>query len=234
MNQIRKVLQTRIENLIQLAEVAGEVTHSSTIGDLRESYLRNFFQELIPNSVSLNSGFVGDAIGNISPQLDFVVTQNSALPVISMKDQLSIVPVESALLVAEIKSNLKTNDLEQVQKQNDSLTSLQISCNAGSNDLIIPTIILAYESDIANKTLKEWMRKNGNTVACCILNGDTILRNDNLSIIKKNSSKIRHYGVLNFISTFYDMLIFLNKQRDISPDFHFYLTASPKQDKRSS
>ena len=38
MNQIREVLQTRIDNLIRLAEVAGTVAHSSTIGDLRESY----------------------------------------------------------------------------------------------------------------------------------------------------------------------------------------------------
>jgi len=51
MNPIRKVLQTRIENLVKLANVAAEVSHNATIGSLRESYLTDFFKELIPEGV---------------------------------------------------------------------------------------------------------------------------------------------------------------------------------------
>ena len=225
MNHIRKIIQARIENIIQLSEVAGNVPHSPTVGALREEYLSEFFRELVPNSVSITSGFIADAAGNISPQLDLIVTQKSSLPLITMKDGLSIVPVESAILVAEIKSTLTTEGLKQVEAQNDSLSKLQVTVDIRDGRFIIPTIVLAYDTNIAKETIITWMEKNGNTVAFCILRKDTYFKDSGILIFEHEQYGIRHHGTLAFIATFHKALNYLVGQRDFEPNLDCYLTS---------
>jgi len=233
-NQIRRVIQARIDNLMRLAEAASNVGHAATIGQLRESYLMELFRELIPANLALSSGFISDATGQISPQLDFIVTLNSALPLIAMKDQTSIVPVESALLVAEIKSTLSLSALQQVERQNESLALMQPCGEMGQERFIIPTIVIAYESNVANDTLQKWMESNGNTVVCCVLNGDTFMKADGIRVFAKDGHQIKHHGVLAFIANFYSMLEDLNSMRDFKPNLHTYLTGRPTQNDGSS
>ncbi|KQA39334.1 DUF6602 domain-containing protein [Vibrio cholerae] len=228
MNQIRRIVQAKIDNIIQLSEIAGEIKHNPTIGELRESYLIDFFKELVPNSISLTSGFITDAEGRISPQLDLIVTKKSALPLIEMKDGLSIVPIESVLLVAEIKSDLTTADLKQVEKQNEKITTMELTGEKGSENFIVPTIILAYDSSVNEETLISWMRDNGNTVSCCTLKKNTLVRDKDIVVFKNIDFDIKHHGVLTFVSTFHKMLEYLNSQRDYKPNLDVYLTGRPK------
>lgn len=228
MNQIRKIVQAKIDDVINLAEVAMGIQHNATIGELRESYLMDFFKELIPSSVSLTSGFITDAGGKISPQLDFIVTKKSALPLIEMKNGLAIVPIESVLLTAEIKSSLSTTDFFQIEKQITEITSLQITGDMGSNDFIVPTVILAYDHNIAEKTLLDWMNENGNIVACCTFKNNTYLKYENMKVFKNLDFDIKHYGVLEFVSTFHKILVHLNDERDFRPNLDVYLTGRAK------
>ena len=228
MNQIRKIVQAKIDNIIQLSEIAVDIKHGGTIGELRESYLMDFFKDLIPSSVSLTSGFITDAAGTISPQLDIIVTKKSALPLIEMKDGLSVVPIESVLLVAEVKSTLSTSHFSQIEKQNESITSMKLTGNMGSKDFIIPTIILAYDSEINQQTLIEWMKCNGNTTVCCTFKNDTLVKDRDILVFKNIDFDIKHHGVLAFVSTFYKMLEYLNDERDYKPNLDVYLTGRPK------
>ncbi|UPR37056.1 hypothetical protein ISX50_17455 [Vibrio cyclitrophicus] len=228
MNQIREIVQAKIDNVIKLAEVAGGIQHNATIGELRESYLMDFFKELIPSSVSLTSGFITDAGGNISPQLDFIVTKKSALPLIEMKDGLSIVPIESVLLTAEIKSKLSTSHFQQIENQNTKITSMNITGDMGKNNFIVPSIILAYDHDISEERLVDWIGQNGNIVACCTFKRDTYLKNENVETFKNFDFNIKHHGVLTFVSTFHQMLVYLDEKRDFRPNLDVYLTGRPK------
>jgi hypothetical protein len=228
MNQVREVIQARIDNLMRLSDVASTVGHAATIGQLRESYLMEFFRELVPANVSLTTGFVSDANGNISTQFDFIVAQQSSLPLISMKDQLSVVPVESALLVAEIKSSLTTADLDQVSGQNQCLSSMKPAGDAGSKPFIIPTIIVAYENQVASATMEKWLKENGNTVVCCVFNGDTFIKDNGIRRFEKDAFGIKHHGVLAFIATVYRMIEYLDANRDFKPSFDIYLTGRPR------
>jgi len=224
MNHIRKIIQARIDNIIQLSDVTGNVPHRPTVGALREEYLSEFFRELVPDSVSITSGFIADAAGNISPQLDLIVTQKSSLPLITMKDGLSIVPVESAILVAEIKSTLTTEGLKQVEMQNEALSKLQVTVKINDNRFIIPTIVLAYDTNIAKETIISWMEKNGNTVAFCILKKDTFFKDAGILVFEHEQYGIKHHGTLAFIATFHKALNYLVGQRNFEPNLDIYLT----------
>ena len=144
-----------------------------------------------------------------------------------MKEELSVVPVESALLVAEIKSNLDINSLDQVKIQNEKLSSMNISGEMGRKKFIIPTIILAYDSKVKRETLKNWMESNGNTVACCIFKKDTLVKDEGIKIFENTSYGIKHHGVLAFVATFHKMLEYLIKERDFQPNLDVYLTGRP-------
>lgn len=224
MNHIRKIIQARIENIIHLSDVTGSVPHKPTVGGLREEYLSEFFRELVPDSVLITSGFIEDATGNISPQLDLIVTQKSSLPLITMKDGLSIVPVESALLVAEIKSTLNTSDLKQVAAQNDAISKLKVTVDIKDRRFIIPTIVLAYDTNISKETIKTWMEQNGNTVACCILKKDTYVKDKTILVFEHEQYGIKHHGTLAFIATFHKALNYLIQERNFEPDLDYYLT----------
>jgi len=226
-NHIRKIIQARIDNIIQLSDVAGNVPHRPTVGALREEYLTEFFRELVPDSVSITSGFIADATGNISPQLDLIVIQKSSLPLISMKNGLSIVPVESAILVAEMKSTLTTTDLKQVEIQNDSISKLQVTVEIDNSRFIIPTVVLAYDTNIAKETITSWMEKNGNTVAFCILKKDSYVKDVGILVFENEQHGIRHHGVLAFIATFHKALNYLVGQRNFEPNLDAYLTGRP-------
>lgn len=228
MNQIRKIVQAKIDNIIQLSETVGDIKHGPSVGVIRESYLISFFKDLIPNSVSLTSGFITDAAGNVSPQIDLIVTKDNALPLLKLKEELSIVPLETVILVAEIKSNLTIADLSQIETQVANLTSMGLTGQMGAQNFIIPNIILAYDTSVKEETLIEWMKNNGNTVACCIFKKNTLMKDENILVFKNDDFGIKHHGVLAFVATFYEMLEYLCNQRDHKPNLHTYLTGRPR------
>lgn len=205
----------------------GDIPHKPTVGALREEYLTELFLDFIPDSVSITSGFIADALGNISPQLDLIVIQKASLPLIAMKQGLSIVPIESALAVAEIKSMLTTTDLEQVKYQNEAIAKMKLSVE--TEKFVIPTLLLAYDTKVASETLKLWMRENRNTVACCILKKDTYFKkSEDIEVFENEKFNIRHYGVLTFVASFHKSLKHLVSQRNFDPNLDFYLTWNPK------
>ena len=103
MNPIQKVFQARIDALIAQSNGAKAVEHPTTKGSLRERYLIDFFRELIPQSLSITSGLICDASGRCSPQIDFIIKDDNTLPSVNMMETVSLVPVESVHLTAEIK-----------------------------------------------------------------------------------------------------------------------------------
>jgi len=228
MNQIKHIIQAQIDQLVQLAEVAGGIKHKPTVGALREEYIIEFIKKLIPDSVNITSGFIVDAYGHISPQLDLIVTKKSALPLMGMKEGLSVVPVESALLVAEIKSTLDITALRQVEKQNESISSMYISGKMGKENFIVPTMVIAYENNVNESTLIEWLESNENTSACCIIKKLTIIKGKPIKVYKNSQTEIQHFAVLTFISKFYGALQYLDVKRDFAPDLSNYLEVEEK------
>ena len=224
MNLIRKIIQNQIDNIINQADGIIGLDHNPSIGSLRESFLIQFFQNLVPESVLIQSGFITDASGNISPQLDFIVVRKSSIPFFEMKEGISVIPIESVILIAEIKSTLRITDLEQIESQVSRITAMNLTGELGQNNFIVPNIILSYDTNINQDTLIEWMGNNGNTVACCIIKKDTLVKDHVIKIFKNQDQGIHHHGVLAFVSTFHKMLEYLDSNRDHKPNMDVYLT----------
>lgn len=219
MNKFQKIIHRRIHGLVLDAQSAGEPGHNPTSGYLREKYIIQFLKDMTPWGVSLTSGVLFDATDTTSPQIDMIAVNNSSLPAIALHEGLSMVPVEAALIAAEIKSILTTEGLDQLKKQNDAVTQLQVVM-FGQNP-IIPTIIVALGSDLSADRVSEWMQEeiggvfvNGNTVMCCVIGKFYLIRQ--LNEIKMHIADGNYIETLSFISDYWKGLSHLQKLREQS------------------
>lgn len=203
--------------------------HTVTRGHLREGFLIDFFKDVIPQRLSINSGIICDAGGAATRQLDFIVTDESFLPSIGFEGRIAVVPVESALMAAEIKTTLTTIALEQVQNQNRSISALrytdQIYDDEDNAIVTIPHFILAFNSEVSRRTLKQWLMRNSNTIGICVINEFALLRLDreNITVVTKSENDPNFWETLVFIGKLYRGLVSQIENRRITPDWDRYM-----------
>ena len=208
-----------------MSRAAGAISHSTTTGSLRESYLPTFLKELLPQGVSATSGVLCDCSGRTSRQLDLVLTLDSSLPVISMRDGIALIPVDSALLVIEIKSTLDSGALAQVVVQNASITQLNVSNEVPAGEhFIIPTMVVAMEeSKLSCDNVAAWIQRIGNTAACCVI-GKYFVRSDEPKPVRVESAGAGAFNeTLAFMAFLYGCLLHLKKLRNYEPIWERYL-----------
>lgn len=208
MNPIQQLIQARIDALIANSSGAGAVGHAGTTGSLRERLLIDFFKEMIPQHLSIASGIACDAVGRVSKQLDFMVKSEEVLPSMMLMDSVSIVPVDALYLVAEIKSTLTTEHLEEIAEAREQLNELETSLLPdGPVDIKVPSVVLAYESRVARDRLERWVDDTADVVAVCVIGSMNISkRTSGLCVDVASPEHPRHWEVLTFAS---DMFAFL-------------------------
>ena len=218
MNKFQKIIHRRISGLILDAESAGEPQHNPTAGYLREKYIIQFLKDMTPWGISLTSGILFNAKDTTSPQIDLIAVNNSALPALALYESLTMVPVEAALIAAEIKSTLTTCALNQLTKQNNIIRDFQVV--AYGTNFIVPTIIVALDSELSKNRVIEWMQAkekekliNGNTPMCCVIGKFYLIRQgDNIMQWDANGN---YQETLSFIADFWGALTNLKQIREI-------------------
>ncbi len=225
-NAVRKLINSRITVLIENARSASALIHGPTVGQLREAYLRDFAASLIPHQLAITSGFLADPLGALSPQLDFIVYDPMRLPRIVLQPDLAVVPIDSALLVAEIKSDLTTDVFEQLQRQRESINAMAHSAQpiVGAH-LKVLHAVLAYENSVAVETLKKWFQQQADLMSVCVLNEWSIDRLKPAQLQQVTPTPDNPYGhVLTFVSRLYNGLLEVARMREkLTPRFEEYL-----------
>ncbi len=173
----------------------------------------------------LSSGILADWQGNTSPQLDLVLTVDSSLPVIAMREGVALIPFDSALLAIEIKSTLDSSVLDQLQKQNASIATAVLSnVVPPGTRFIIPTMVVAMEdSKLSADTMSSWMLSNPNTVACCVV-GKYFLRLEGQTTVRiDNGRDDRFRETMHFIECIYESIKHLQSNRTFDPRWASFL-----------
>jgi Domain of unknown function (DUF6602) len=180
-NQVRDIFIARIQQLLAQYEGSKSITHPTTVGTMREEYLRGFLRALLPPKFHPVTGFICDMYGNITPQLDMIFIDHSELPTVSLVNDTVIVPYEIALLTAEVKSTIKMETLEQIKKQREAINEMQSQFLMGTSSpntlqtrkrpQTIGTFIMAFESDVSEDNLKKWVTTEmGSPAGICVVN----------------------------------------------------------------
>ncbi|MFT5592982.1 MAG: hypothetical protein ACI8SR_001348 [Oceanicoccus sp.] len=134
---IRKIVTSLNKGVLEELDLSNAIKHPGENGRAREQILTNFLRKILPSKYSVDTGFVIDAIGGISNQIDIVIYRDdyhSVLEVGNIKHFM----VESVVAVIENKasiSNVKT--LNQAFDNVKSVKTLDRS-NNGKNIVVFP------------------------------------------------------------------------------------------------
>ena len=120
---------------IQFDELAAEIKHPQLAGESREHALVGLLKRYLPHRVGVDRGFVIDALGNESEQIDVVVYDRTVGTVFEIND-VKYFPCETVIAVGEVKS-----DISSLAKFKDALGKIHSvkrldRSNGGKNAII--------------------------------------------------------------------------------------------------
>lgn len=165
MNPFTQLICNKAHILSSQFEQSKAIIHKPTKGSLREAYIRSFLCDIIPKNSELFGGFITDAYGNISPQIDLIGIEE-VLPIIKLDQGTCVAPIESVRYWVEVKSVLQSQHLQELIERLNSIDRMTwhlinrtqpIGFKANFRP---PAFVVAYESEVAEDKLKEWLSEN--------------------------------------------------------------------------
>jgi len=105
------------------------VSHSPSIGSYHESILRSIVSSILPNTISVKTGFVLTSTG-ISPQTDFlVIHETDPYAYVFKEAEFAIVHARAVSTIGEVKTNI--TKAEFIESFGKCIKTNQLYSNAG-------------------------------------------------------------------------------------------------------
>ncbi|MBI6709239.1 hypothetical protein YA0599_13485 [Pseudomonas syringae] len=128
----KSIVQALNKSVLDDLDLTRQIKHPGENGRAREQILRDFLKKIIPKRFSIDTGFIIDATGGISNQIDLVIYRDdyhSVLEIGGIKHFM----VEAVVAVIENKASIASSaTLRQALQNIRSVKSLDRS-NQGSN-----------------------------------------------------------------------------------------------------
>ena len=123
------------DETLRRLKLAGEIEHPGESGRAREQILMAFIQQLTPSSFGVSAGFVVDALGGKSKQIDVVVYRTDFAPAFQIGGVKHFL-IESVVAVLEVKAAIDSHaDLTRALDNIASVKALDRT-NRGRNKLL--------------------------------------------------------------------------------------------------
>src|SRR5664280_3545059 len=78
------ILEALNSQVVSELELAASITHPGESGRAREQIVTRFLTRLLPDGYGVSTGFVVDALGGISRQVDLVVYRTGYHPILEL------------------------------------------------------------------------------------------------------------------------------------------------------
>lgn len=119
----------------QFEQLSLEISHRTMSGEARELALRNLLDQYLPGRAGVSTGFVIDAHGSQSKQIDIVVYDRGVASIFNVGGT-NFFPCETVIAVGEVKAQVDSvDDLKDALEKIKSVKSLDRS-NRGTNELV--------------------------------------------------------------------------------------------------
>jgi hypothetical protein len=120
-------LFARVANQMRLdfEQARSAMSHPLFKGIAFEETYRRFLRSYLPRSLDISTGFLVDSNGNISNQLDVIISDSGKTPILYSNGDTRIIPVECAYAVIEIKARIETSTLREVLENMKSVRNLR-------------------------------------------------------------------------------------------------------------
>ena len=123
LNSLFQSTQQRM--VAELTGIRGAVDHGGTLGDETELAWLDFLARVLPNRYRVANGFVVDADGLRSDQMDVIVFDRQYSPPLFMGGNVQYVPAEAVYAVFEVKQRIDSRNLRLACDKAASVRSLR-------------------------------------------------------------------------------------------------------------
>jgi len=132
----KTILLSLNRDVLNQLDLANAIAHPAENGRAREQILADFFNRLLPRSYNISTGFVIDAQGAISKQIDLIIYRSDYYPIFNIGG-IKYFPVESVVVVIENKASITSS--ERLHQALENIKSVKVldRTNQGKNYLVI-------------------------------------------------------------------------------------------------
>lgn len=132
--RLRDLLASNAERMRMELELQ-LIDHPGELGRDREKVLRKFLKKHLPKRFTVSTGFVFDASGKVSDQIDVVIADALACPVFKTAGGIRIFPCEAVVAVGQVKSSMTSESVMREALENlESVKGLDRSAGGHSHD----------------------------------------------------------------------------------------------------
>ncbi len=110
---IELVKASQRQMAIDFEAKSSQLPHSGEKGAAREEVVRSFLSDYLPKRFAVGHGFVVDASGGVSRQIDAVIYDQLSCPVFHVTPTQRFIPAEGVSGVVSVKSVLTRSELSE-------------------------------------------------------------------------------------------------------------------------
>lgn len=131
----KQIVKALNKSVLDELDLTREIRHPGENGRAREQILRNFLKKIIPGKYSIDTGFVIDATGGISNQIDIVIYRDDYHTVFEIGG-IKYFMVESVVAVIENKASIASS--AALRQALDNIKSVKVldRTNLGKNYIV--------------------------------------------------------------------------------------------------
>lgn len=123
---IQQIFDEVAKKMVSDFEEAKKVfTHPGLKGTSHENSVRTFLEKYLPKSIDLSTGTIIDSLGNMSRQLDVIISDSKKTPIFFSSGEIRVVPVECVYSVIEVKTYVDKTELERIYINLESVKKLK-------------------------------------------------------------------------------------------------------------
>ena len=123
LNDLFESTQRRM--IAELGSIRQAVEHGSTLGDETEFAWVKFLSKMLPTRYDVSDGFVVDADGWCSNQIDVIVFDRQYSPPLFQAEKVQYVPAEAVYAVFEVKQRIDARNLKAASAKAASVRRLR-------------------------------------------------------------------------------------------------------------
>lgn len=131
----KKIVSALNKSVLDDLDLTRNIRHPGENGRAREQILKNFLRKIIPKKYSVDTGFVIDAVGGISNQIDIVIYRDDYHSTFEI-GEIKHFMVESVVAVIENKSSMASADALRNAFDNIKSVKQLDRTNKGKNYII--------------------------------------------------------------------------------------------------
>ncbi len=140
---------TEAGHAVAKARDAARLKHPGLTGEVRELVVQDLLQPILPQAFAVGSGKIVDAQNHMSAQTDVVLYNRQYLPALmdsGSDNRRGVFPVESVVLVMEVKSQSTSSTMRDAIKKAKQLHTLSGPSRHGRK---LPyAVYFAFDSDL--------------------------------------------------------------------------------------